>query len=269
MTILLQAAEHGHEVAFIRTVDSDIVVLAVRFFGHLRLRELWIGFGSGKTYRDIPVHTICANIGPSKSLALPLFHSLTGCDTTSQFFGHGKKTAWGAWNSSPRLTETLVELTDNPELLTPESVHMQRIERFVLQMYSKGCDSAGVDEARHRLFTTGKKSLDKLPPTQAALYQHVRRALLQASFFWNQALISQQEIPDFSEWGWQRDDHSMKWIPLWTVLSDASKACSILLHCGCVTTCGGRCKCKRAGVSCSSLCKCEGGCINNEVGDSH
>ena len=97
---LAHAADQGHRKAFVRAVDSDIVVLAVGFFfARIGLAELWVGYGSGKTYRDVPIHKICSDLGPSKSLALPLFHSLTGCDTTSQFLGCGKKTAWAAWSS--------------------------------------------------------------------------------------------------------------------------------------------------------------------------
>lgn len=262
---LKHAAQQGHSTAYIRTVDSDVVVLAIRFFQMLGLTELWIGFGTGKHYRDIPAHAICSNIGPSKSLALPLFHSMTGCDTASQFLGCGKKTAWAAWTNIPDLTDTLLALTRNPDMFSIESVHMKVIERFVVLMYSKGCGAVGVNEARHHLFTTGSKLLDNIPPTQAALYQHVKRALLQACFYWNQATTAQQEIPNFSEWGWQKDGST--WQPLWTTLSDASVACSILLHCSCIKACKGRCKCKRASVQCTSLCKCEGGCINNTGGD--
>ena len=153
-------------------------------------------------------------------------------------------------------------LTHDPDLFNLESVYMQRLERFVIVMYSKGCSADGVNAARHQLSTTGSKLLENIPPTQAALFQHVKRALLQASFYWRQATSVQQEIPDFSEWGWIKDGTS-SWQPLWTTLSDASVACAILLHCGCLKACSGRCKCNRAGVRCTALCKCEGGCINN------
>ena len=173
------------------------------------------------------------------------------------------KTAWAAWRSIPDLTNTLVALTNTPDLFSLESVHMQNIERFVVLMYSKGCGAAGVNEARHCLFTTGSRSLENLPPTQAALFQHVKRALLQASFYWNQATSVQQEIPDFSEWGWHKDGTGT-WQPLWTTLSDASAACDLLVRCGCLKGCMGRCKFHRIGVRCTILCKCEGGCLNNE-----
>ena len=95
-------------------------------------------------------------------------------------------------------------------------------------MYSKGCGLASVDEARHNLFTSGLKTLENLPPTRAALLQHIKRAVLQASFYWKQALLVHQEIPDFIEWEWERDDQ-VAWLPFWTTLKDSSQSCSILL----------------------------------------
>ncbi|KAL8609398.1 hypothetical protein ACOMHN_019888 [Nucella lapillus] len=64
MLHLCQAADEGHTKAFLRTVDSDVVVLAVSLFGDLDLSELWIGYGTGKKYRDIPVHQVAAGMGP-------------------------------------------------------------------------------------------------------------------------------------------------------------------------------------------------------------
>ena len=121
---LAHAANQGHEKAFVRTVDNDIVVLALSLFGNVRLTEVWIGFGSGKSYRDIPVHILHQQLGPSKSLALPLFHSLTRCDTTSHILSCGKKSGWNAWQNTPLLTETLIALTNDPECLTLKSVHI-------------------------------------------------------------------------------------------------------------------------------------------------
>lgn len=193
---------------------------------------------------------------------MPLFHAVTGCGTVSHFLGCGKKTAWSACQSTPELTDTLVALTNNPQELSLQSQHMQTVESFVVVMYSKGCGLVKVNEARLRLFNSGRKSLEALPPTQAALYQHIRRAMLQATL-WSQATSVQQDILDFQDWGWHKTS-SGGWLPFWTTLKDSSKACSILLQCGCLKSYTGNCKCSRAGVRCTGLCKCEGGCVNNE-----
>ena len=55
---LAHAAKQGHTTAYVRTMDSDVVVLTIRFFESLSLSELWVGFGTGKIYSDIPIHTI-------------------------------------------------------------------------------------------------------------------------------------------------------------------------------------------------------------------
>ena len=79
---LSHAAQQGNSKAFIRTVDSDVVIIAVGHFSSLGVMELWIGFGTGKAFQHIPVHEITQTLGPEKSLSCPLFHSFTGCDTT-------------------------------------------------------------------------------------------------------------------------------------------------------------------------------------------
>ena len=94
---LSHAAQQGHSKAFIRPVDSDVVIIAVGYFGSLGVMKLWIGFGIGKAFQHIPVHEITETLCPEKSLSCPLFHSFTGCDTTSSFLGIGKKTALAAW----------------------------------------------------------------------------------------------------------------------------------------------------------------------------
>ena len=81
------AAAHGHNKIVLRTVDTDVLVLAVANIQHLQLRELWLDFGVGKSHRMIPAHSIAAKLGPEKASALPFFHALTGSDTTSAFAG--------------------------------------------------------------------------------------------------------------------------------------------------------------------------------------
>ena len=42
------AADNGHSRIIIRTVDTDVVVIAIHLFGKLGIEELWIKFGTGK-----------------------------------------------------------------------------------------------------------------------------------------------------------------------------------------------------------------------------
>ena len=81
----------------IRTVDTDVLVLAISIVARLENTEIWITFGTGKHLRYIPAHEIAKELGSEKSKALPMFHAFTGCDTVSSFAGKGKKTAFDTW----------------------------------------------------------------------------------------------------------------------------------------------------------------------------
>ena len=264
MLHLRHAAMQGHTKAYVRTVDSDVVVLTISIFHELGLSELWVGFGTGKSYKDIPIHHIAQLLGPQRCKVLPLFHAITGCDVVSAMFGIGKKTAWNAWKAYPEVTDTLIAITQDPNSFTLDSLHMQHLERWIVLMYSKNCDAELVNDARKLMFSHSLRSLDSIPPTKNVLLQHIKRALVVAAFIWKQSLSKTPEIPKPSEWGWEWNTRTKEWVPYWTDLSDVSHACSLLIHCGCSVACKGNCNCHRAGLRCSSLCKCEGGCTNND-----
>ena len=64
----------------IRTVDTDVVVLAVAMFRKIKPEEMWIALGNGTNLGYIGVHQIANRLGPSTCDALPLYHTLTVCD---------------------------------------------------------------------------------------------------------------------------------------------------------------------------------------------
>ena len=107
--------------------------------------------------------------------------------------------------------------------------------------------------------------LDSIPPRKPALFQRARHALLIAAFIWKSSLVKRPVMPDPSKWGWEWNEISKIWMLYWTDLPDASHGCSVLLHCGCSVACKGNCNYHRAGIRCSSLCKCQAGCTNNDM----
>ena len=77
MVHVTHAAQHSHHKLLIRTVDTDVVVLAVMVAQRLLDEdELWIAFGTGKALRYLPAHEMSASLGPEKAHALPIFHAL-------------------------------------------------------------------------------------------------------------------------------------------------------------------------------------------------
>ena len=234
MLHLYYAAGQGQSKAFLRTADSDVVVLAINTFHQLKLSELWIGYGTGKTYKDIPIHHISQMLGPQHCEVLPFFHAFTGCDVVSSMLGIGKKTAWNAWNAYLEVTNTLVAIIQDPSSL----------DRRTELIYSKNCDAELLNDARKFMFTHSLKSLDSIHPTQHALFQHAKRALLAAAFIWKQSLSKTPKIPKPCDWGWE-----------WNTRTNQCHACSSIVV---VSWPAGATKCHRAGLRCSTLCKCEG-----------
>ena len=81
----LDSVTEGNKRPLICTVDTDVVDIAISVFRWLSASEIWIAFGSGKAFRYIEVHKIAAVLCPQKSVALPAFHALTGCNQVSSF----------------------------------------------------------------------------------------------------------------------------------------------------------------------------------------
>ena len=134
-------------------------------------------------------------LGPQHCEVLPFFHAFTGCDIVSSMLGIGKKTAWNAWNAYPEVINTFVAIIQDPSSLTLDSLHIRRLERWTVLMYSKNCDAELLNDAWKVMFTHSLKSLDYIPPTQHALFQHAQRALLAAACIWKQSLSKTPNIP--------------------------------------------------------------------------
>lgn len=156
----------------------------------------------------------------------------------------------------PELTDALLSLSHVPNHVSEEVFSV--VERFVVLMYSRISETTSINEARQQMFSRGSRSIENIPPTQNALLQHTKRAVLQAGHVWAQCLVSEQQLPCPSEWGWEQIEDT--WQPCWTTIQEASKACCELVHCNCTKGCQKRCKCKKASLTCTALCKCSGQC---------
>jgi hypothetical protein len=254
------AVRQGYTKVSIRTVDTDVVILAVTAAERLDIDELWVAFGTGKNFRFLAVHEMAVALGPNKCRGLPFFHALTGCDTVSSFGGRGKKTAWESWKACDEVTDITAAFcalaaTPNPSIVDD---YMDALERFVVLLYDRTSSQEHVNEARKHLFTQNARSIDALPPTREALRQHIKRAAYQAGLCWGQMMVCTPELPSPSEWGWVHSDNG--WGIYWTTLPEATEACRQLLRCGCKKGCRGQCKCVKAALQCTALCHCGGEC---------
>ena len=166
------AVQKGYRKLCIRTGDTDVVVLAIAMFSQINPDELWLAFGTGSNFCYIAIHSVVGGMDPRTCIALPVFHAFTGCDTISAFGRRGKKTAWKTWEVFPEVTEAFEHLLLMEHDISEASLSL--LERFVVLLYDHTSDLGEVDDARKVLFTQKSRSLENIPPTQAALKQHIR-----------------------------------------------------------------------------------------------
>ena len=112
------------------------------------------------------------------------------CDMVSWFSGRGKKTCWNTWNAVEHVTQAFCALTTIPNAIDH---WFQTLERFVVLLYDRTSSLYCVNEVRKVLFTKKGRQLGKIPPTKAALLQHVTRAVYKTVNCWGQMLIRTQE----------------------------------------------------------------------------
>ena len=105
---VLHSVGEGFENICVRTINTDVLVIAVASVNALKtvegsqckLDQLWLAFGTGKSYRYFPTHSIASQLGPNKSRAPPVIHALTGRDVVSSFCGKGEN-SFGNPGKSP------------------------------------------------------------------------------------------------------------------------------------------------------------------------
>ncbi|CAG2202514.1 unnamed protein product [Mytilus edulis] len=142
-----------------------------------------------------------------------------------------------------------------------EPIKKNKFLLFSRQPKKSSCETKSkLDLARENLqlelFARKQRQYDTIPPTRAALLEHTKRATYQGGHVWGQAVIHDQHLPSPGDWGWVKENKDGMWIPHWTQLAAIAASCQELHKCGCKKTCSGRCKCYKAGLTCTTLCSC-------------
>ena len=191
-------------------------------------------------------------------LLLLFLVAFTGCDTTSQFVGKGKISAWNTWLAYP---EAIDGFMIHPfETIILESEKFQIIGKYVCILYDRTTNITSVNKLRESMFPRKEFS-----PTQAALLQHARRFVYQASI-WLKCMENKVDHRNPSNFGWRREES--RFVTHWTNLPPISTECSALLKCGCksIPLCSKNCWCKKIWeLPCTHLCYCKGKCDVSNV----
>ncbi|KAG1689630.1 hypothetical protein GQR58_007711 [Nymphon striatum] len=205
------ASQQGYERCVLQCRDTDVLVLAVAHRDSLP-SETWFSMGLKVKRPFIPIHSI--SLPDEQIQTLIAFHSLTGCDSVSQFADIGKKTAWKVFMQEGACLRKLGSAKIDDRII-------KDVERFVCKLYLKDTPMTSINEVRKEIFL--KRSLDALPPTKDALEFHIHRANYQ-SLVWHQCLEAVQQLPNPTSCGWMIDDESGDLIPKLMSLSPLPNA---------------------------------------------
>ena len=146
-------------------------------------------------------------------------------------------------------TVTSYELHNAPEQI--DEVAEASLSYFTIRLYERTATSRSINEVRKNLFIHKGCQISGLPPTKAALQQHMKRAVLQGGHHWGCTTVPEQQLPSPSEWVWTCPE---QWRPLWSNLPKASATCPELLECSCRGGCTD-CKCVDAHLKSTAYCK--------------
>ncbi|EDO32802.1 predicted protein [Nematostella vectensis] len=117
---------------------------------------------------------------------------------------------------------------------------------------SRDCMDNEVAETIVNLDALGKSQYSSFLKDDALL-QHVKRCIYPAGI-WTSSEISQPVLPSPDQFAWIKEAGT--WVPRWITIPEVSKACNELTKCSCKGVCT-RCKCIKAHLECTLLCKCK------------
>ena len=260
-------ASSTNQSVVIVSPDTDVAVIGVTMMPSIPVNKLYFKTGSARSaagVRFVDIGKVRSNVGDSMSNAMLGFHALTGCDSTSAFFGKGKRSAFNVLKKSPASQEALAQLGSS---FTASSELVNACEEFVCRLYGDQ-KASSINDVRYSLFTSRGAQASQLPPTRDSLLLHIQRANYQAGI-WRRCLNSAPDVPSPANHGWEISDDVLTVV--WMNQDPAPREVLAFVSCGCSTDCTtARCSCIKAGLVCTDICRCsEAKCENRRThGDS-
>ena len=242
--------------------DVDLFVLLLAHYRNIDCKDLQMKSLLGY----ISLTAIYNFFGHQVSSALLPFHALTGCDVTGKFSGRSKE----FW------TKKFIEERNNEQfinaLLSLNNCHFDEVigelSSFICRSYCTKKTPKRVTnslaETRFFLYKKFSSETNKLPPTQGAFLQHIKRACYPL-VIWNSANLPMTMTIDPLCNGWElnKDGHLM---PVCTHDNIAPEGLIELVSCNCQGDCTkGRCTCQKSSTNCTDLCGCGDICMNTDV----
>jgi len=218
----------------------------------------------------IPIHDIVTSLGPNAAEVLLAIHSMSGCDSTSSLFGHGKKSIFKKFTS----TSAVMQFLDVVSSIDAAHEDVISAGLSLLSCIYGGKPTDNLNALRYAAYydrissSTSSVLPERLPPTRNAAKYHVLRVHLQI-LQWK-TLMSTSAIP--TDWGWKLIDG--RFTPITTDAEVAPENILNVVRCKCHTEsdrpCSTKvCSCRKHGLDCLPACRhCHGTDCENVTVDS-
>ena len=148
----------------------------------------------------ILIHKMFNALGEDRSKGLLMFHSLTGCNTTTGILGITKHTAFQKWLDivvkDSYILAAMNTMTCHDLTAINFDYNQQKgvIERFISRIHHADCNT--MDDARLQLLLHKGVALQKLPMTSHTFENKLRRSMYQSSI-WTQSLKKTLTLPGY------------------------------------------------------------------------
>ena len=202
------------------------------------------------------MHKAVEKVGQDVCNLLPAMHALTGCDSTSNLNGIGKK---GGFTTLKKHKDDLVGLKNlgtDCTVISDETLTV--CFKFIGLLYGEA--TSHLNHLRYKLFTKKHLESSKRPPTEDSALYHVKRANYQC-FIWKHARDRRLSLPSPDGNGWTKDEMGYL-VPKLMEKDPAPESLLELIVCRCKKGCNARCFCRRVALSCTAACTCENECSN-------
>ncbi len=176
---MLYASQSDNPIVVVAT-DTDVLVLLTYAYNEVKPTEHWVMRIDKEKY--VYVNNVCNHYGSEVCKALPAYHSITGCDTTSFPFNVGKVKPFKNMVKESN-AKLLFKLGENEAVNDTSDA-----EKFLQTVMYSGKDEESHVETRLRMYERQKvKSSVPLIPDQSSAREHVKRADCQARI-WKQCM---------------------------------------------------------------------------------
>lgn len=254
-TTIRKSIDHPEKSVITVANDTDILVLLIH---HTQNRNVYMHYSQDEVFN---IMNIKDELTPQVNKHILVLHAVSGCDTTSSVYGIGKSTAYTVFNSD--INWDFLNIFQD-EHASHEAISAAG-ETLMLHLFkSKKCKS--LDKLRYLSYMnkvakkslTSRFELQSLPPTSTGAKYHSFRVYLTIQQWLGFVL-------DACLWGWKKKGDML--IPIPMDIAVAPENILKIISCGCKTTCGNRCGCRKNVGYCSPMCSpCNGQtCTNTEI----